>query len=253
MEKGLEIFNLLVIEPNIERRNRMWTACQAIPNFSKIEQVRELVDGLQLLKGRRKIDIVFISPQFELELSTAFLKAAKATKQGRICAYVSILDGGNVDVSTAATSTAAGTDAFLAEPFSVDSLLEIARLAAETIKRYREELEEAAMKTLVAELMTHLDILVQYRAIGKPNSLQMKKLVKLTGIISKFEQDKQQLYFRTCLEMFPEARTPEPLSEKLLYSGISKRLKRRIEDKLVRELEAKTTNDEQLDLDILTE
>lgn len=230
-------FDALLVDPEIQSRMRLKQATTAVPHFGKVHQVNELREAQGKLAGNERCDVVFISRRFEMETIISFIKTAKSTPQGQDSAYILVLGAKDQDSSTVAASVMSGFDGFLFEPYSVDNLLEITQISARVRKERSQAREEAAMKLLVTDLLNQVDLLSYMKTVKSDPTRVFKKLRETTAVLKTLSPESVDVYYRVALDMFENAPLPTKIFQRKNYGGASSRVKRKMEDKLIAELE----------------
>ncbi|MBX7143814.1 MAG: hypothetical protein K1X79_05135 [Oligoflexia bacterium] len=234
-------FDAILVDPEIQSRMRLKQATTAVPHFGKVHQLTELREAQNRLAGSERCDVVFISRKFEMENIISFIKTAKGTGQGQDSAYILVLGAKDQDSSTVAASVMSGFDGFLFEPYSVDNLLEITEISSRVRKERSLAREEAAMKLLVTDLLNQIDLLSYMKTMKSDPTRVLKKLRERTAVLKTLSPESSDIYYRIALDMFENAPLPTKIFQRKNYGGASSRVKRKMEDKLIAELEKDTT------------
>ena len=124
----------LIVDRDLEHRARLRLAMRASLLFPTVHVANSLQEA-ELHLSEEPIDIVFIAMREDEEAINRFIKRLKQELAGRDAAYVLLLEGRRSSVEIARTLVD-GADALLLEPYSVESLHTISRLA-ETMKKER--------------------------------------------------------------------------------------------------------------------
>lgn len=230
-------YDAMLIDPDIGSRMRLKQATTAVTNFGKVGQVSSLREGFDRLKVGDRCDVFFISHKFELEEITAFVKNAKAITQGQDAAYIVILGGKDQSSSTVAASVMSGFDGFLFEPYSVDNLREITEIAARVRKERARAREEAALRLLISDMMNQIDLLSYLKQTQGESGRAMKKFRESCAMLRTLSPESFELYRGLAIDMFESAPLPKKIFQRKNYSGASSRVKKKMEDKLLAELE----------------
>lgn len=229
-------FDAIIIDSDISSRTRLRQATIAVPTFGDVAYAQTFDNAMGKLGGGQKCDVVFIAQKFESIEVTNFIKASKETKQGQDAAYVLVL-GDNSDKTTVANYVMHGADGFLFAPFSVDSLVEITTLAAKVRKERSATRERAAMKLLVSDLIAQIDTVAFLKSCQCDAGRSGKKMLELGNHVKGMPKDSQNTYFELLIEMFSAAPLPKKAFQAKMYSGASSRVKRRMAEKAVAEME----------------
>lgn len=236
-------YNALIIDPDLDTRMRLKSATTSVIQFSKVQLLSSLSDGLSRMEGGHECDVLFISYRFEQDEVAQFIKDAKGTKSGEDAAYILVLQTKEQDSSTITQNVLIGADGFLFEPYSVDQLVEITNLAARVKKERAEEREQAALTFLLKDIMHQMDLIAYLKANGYDVGRGFKRFKQMCTVFQTLEPASKELYYKLAVDLFSEAPFPKKIYQKS-YSGASKRVKEKMEKKLLAELEKDLIDDE---------
>lgn len=235
-------FNAIVVDPDITTRMRLKHATTAVPQFDEVHLKNSLDEALWPLDGNERCDVIFISYLFDLKEVTNFIERAKQTKQGRDSAYVLVLKTKDQDHSTVANSVMLGVDGFLFEPYSVDSLVEITNLATK-IRREREAAREKLATTLLlTDVINQLDLVASLKSLGYAVGNSLKKLHELCQNLHNMPAETLQPRLETIVKLFTEIQVPRKVFQAKQYTGVSSRVRKRMEEKILTEIQKKTNS-----------
>src|SRR5262249_29916576 len=144
-------------------------------------------------------------------------------KNGQDAAYVLIMKSTDQSSSTVASNVLIGADGFLLEPYSVDSLMEITRLADRIKKERSQAREVAAMKFLLGDVSNRIDAIAYLKSLGRDVARHIKKMADASQFIKNLSPESTQIYNDAIVETFQAAQPPKFASEKQ-YSGPSARI-----------------------------
>ena len=236
-------YNALIINSDIDARMRLKSATTSVIQFSKVQLLTNLNEGLSRLEGGHVCDVLFVSYSFEKDEVKQFIKDAKGTKSGEDAAYILVLETGEQDSSVIAENVLIGADGFLFEPYSVDQLVEITNLAARVKRERAEEREQAALTFLLKDMMHQIDLIAYLKANGYDVGRGFKRFKQMCSVLNTLEGTSKELYMNLAVELFSEAPFPKNIYQKS-YSGASKRVKEKMEKKLLAELEKDMEDDD---------
>jgi response regulator RpfG family c-di-GMP phosphodiesterase len=235
--KGVEKrYDTITIDPDLDSRMRLKQAMSSVYNFGKNFQSQSLDDARSRLGGSEPIDVVFVSSRYSQEDIKNFILKGKETKYGQDCAYVLVLQAKDQHSSSVAQNVMIGTDGFLFEPYSVDQLLEITRLAARVKKERGDARERAAVQLLVQDVINQLDQVAYLRSCSVESANGMKKLKDLCSMFHTLTGEKLDIYYQSAVKAFEEAPIPKAVYQPKKYGGVSSRIKKKLEDKILSEL-----------------
>jgi len=229
-----ERYNLLIIDSSSESRGKLKQAALALPVFHKVLVCSSFEEAREARPGGKSPDLVFVSYRFDEAEITEFIAASREAENGKDCAYCAVLKAGDQNNSTIAEGMLGGIDGFIFEPYSADNLREIAEVTAKVKLRAAESRKKAAMLVLLKELQGHIDAVAFYRKKGKDPVNAVKRMQKSAAALKKFDGAMFEIYIETITDFFGEL--PPPMS--LSYDGVSKRVRERLEKKMLDELEA---------------
>ena len=230
-------YDAILIDPDIGSRMRLKQATTAVTNFGKVGQVGSLREGFERMRAGERCDVVFVSHKFDLADLTSFVKNAKAIPQGQDSAYIVVLGGKDQDSSTVAASVMSGFDGFLFEPYSVDNLKEMTEIAARVRKERARAREEAALKLLITDIMNQIDLVAYLKQMQSESGRAAKKLRESCAVLKTLSPESFELYRSLAVDLFEQAPLPKKVFQRKQYSGASSRVKKKMEDKLIAELE----------------
>jgi hypothetical protein len=237
--KSLETaYTTIIIEPDLDSRMRLKTAMSSVYQFGRSHQVVSLNDGLAKLSSEF-IDVVFISYRFSKEEVLLFIDKAKSTKGGIDTAYVAILPAKEQLSSVVAQSIMKGYDGMLFEPYSVDQLLEITQLASRVKLERSAAREKTAIVMMIQDLIIQLDQVSYVKSCKVDSGVGFKKFREMCTLIKGLDQAKLDVYFENVVNAFEEAQPPKPVPQNMRYGGVSSRIKKKLEQKIISELDPK--------------
>lgn len=238
MGTGYEKFDTLVIEPDAHARMRVKGATSAVPTFGKVHQVANLTEGMEKLKNVERMDVIFLSAVYSKEETAAFIKQAKEMKSGQDGAYILVMKTQKQESSTVAQNVLVGADGVLFEPYSVDSLVEITVLAARVKGERAKSREEAAIRILVKDVIDLISVIAHLKGQKMETGKQQKALREKCGIFDTLSEEMRKLYLEIAIEEFQNAPAEVSLKNIPLYNGVSNRIKKRLEEKIVAQLKS---------------
>ena len=230
-------FDSMTIDSDLDSRMRLKQAMSSVHDFGKNVQTLNLNDALSKLEtSDTAIDVIFIASRFSQIDITGFVGKGKATKSGQDSAYVLVLGANKQDTASVAQNVLVGTDGFLFEPYSVDQLLELTKLAARVKKERRDARERAAIELIVRDLISQLDHISHVKACNVDSGLGMKKFRELCSLFKDFDSVKMSYYYDTALRAFEDAPVPKAVPQQNRYGGVSSRIKKKLEEKILSDL-----------------
>ncbi len=234
-------YNALIIDSDVQSRMRLKQATASVGEFGDVEQIGAIRDGLQRLGGEKRCDVVFLSHNFSIEETTHFIREAKKLKQGQDSAYVLVLRGKDQESASVATSVMQGADGILFEPYSVEILVELTKLAARIRKERSDARERVALNLMLTEIMNQLDLVAFLKSCGLETVRSQRKFAELCEVIRKMEPEKIALYHDVAISTFAAAPLPKKAFQVKRYKGASDRVRKIMEKKILEELERDRT------------
>ena len=209
----------LIVEGNLEHRARLRLAMRASLLFPTVHVANSLQEAeLHLLE--EPIDIVFIAIREDGDVVNRFIKRLKQELAGRDAAYVLLLEGRRNSVEIARTLLD-GADALLLEPYSVESLHAISRLA-EKIKKERSRVRmQLPLRLLVREIAAQLGQVARLEKSGASGLVSRSVLQEMCSVLGELDQETLSLYFEVILEVFPELPATHSSVHVGTYRGVS--------------------------------
>jgi response regulator RpfG family c-di-GMP phosphodiesterase len=228
----MESYDALVIEPDLDSRMRLKAAMTSVPAFKQNFQVGKIKEGQQKIDTSSKaIDVVFVSYRFTEEEVNEFLQYAKAAPITQDAAFILIKKSQDQQSTSIASSVLAGADGLLFEPFSVDQLMEITRIASKVKKERSSAREEGALKFLLSDVINQIDQVAYLKACEYETGTSMKKLKEMCGVFASLSPESKEIYNRIVIEAFENAHIPKMVFQRKKYTGASSRVQKRMEKK----------------------
>lgn len=235
-------YNAIVIDPDTQARMRLKTATASVPFFGEVRLQSSLDETLRMLNSAAHQDVVFIANRFEQKDITRFVKGGKETQGGQDSAYVIVLSTKDQESTAVASNVLGGADGLLFEPYSVDQLVEITELAARIKAERSQEREAAALKFLMQDIVKQIDRVAYIKSCGFDVGRNLKLLKDMCGVFETLDEATMALYYEIAAIAFESA--PVPNYPKKNYKGVSERVRKKMEQKIVAELEAEAQADE---------
>jgi len=225
-------FNLLIIMSDIDRRTNLKRAAyfnqsDADPIFNKIFTCTTLQEGLAGIDSHvMRFDVVIFSDDFHQEQIKQFIRRAKSLVKEKM-GYISVVKPRNRELTKITETLVAGVDGFLCEPYSVDTLKEITKLA-EKIRRFNQEQRVlGAAQAMILVMLDEIDKLAERSKIAPPTdkgfSAKVHASARMLRTLSKDSRSQyMELLFKICAK-----RQPPLLGSG--YRGASRRVKQLVD------------------------
>ncbi len=235
----------LIVDPDINSRMRLKQATTAVPSIGQVPQFGTVTEALNRLASMDRCDVVFVSQRFEHADIMNFIAKGKESKGGQDAAYILVLSTAKGDSTTIAQNVIGGADGMLFEPYSVDQLYEITNLAAKVKKERSGAREKAAISVIVSDLTTQIDQAAYLKSCNMDTSRAVKKIKDTCAFLMTLSHDALGVYFDLAVKTFENAKIPTEVSKYKKYGGVSNRIKKRMEKKVVQELDTKEVKAEE--------
>lgn len=222
----------------------MKQAVSVIPRFGQIQFCKDIKECTRELGDERTRDIIFLANRLGKDNIKTFVEAAKAMKAGEDTAYVLVLGTADQDNSTIANAVLYGVDGFLLEPFSVDNLAEITELAQKVKGERSAEREMKAFGFLLKDVMKQIDRCAFIKSCDFDVGQNMKKLTDMTQTFRDLNEAKLEMYYEAAVIEFGKSQVPELPEGADKYKGVSSRVKKRMEQKIVQQMLEEAEQDE---------
>ena len=230
-------FNCIIVDPELSSRMKLKQATTQVVDFGTVLPLGSFTDAMNSLSGgERNIDVVFVSARFETSDISGFIQQAKQAKHGQDAAYVMIMKAQPQGNASVAENMMLGGDSVLCEPYSVDSLIEITRLAARVKKEREGARERIAITLLIGDIITQVDLVAYLRATGCEPGTSMKKLREMCTMLGQLSPEMLAFFHESAIKEFSEAKIPPRALNAKKYSGVSSRVRKRMENKIVAEM-----------------
>jgi len=228
-------FQAIIVDNNPERRMRLKSATGSVSYFDKPVLFHTLSEAEPRFQEAPMIDIALISYEYPEYLLSSFIEKSKQAPSGIDAAFVLVLPAKDQDSETVAKNVITGADGFLFEPYSVDQLDEIVQLAARVKKERSEARERAAFGLLLDDLLQMIDRASYLQTVKQDTEQLITKIRAKAKMLYVLNEERSELYFETLVEKTIEAPLPRRIYQEK-YKGASKRVRERMEKKLLDKL-----------------
>lgn len=243
--KGPVRYNALIVDSEMTTKMRLKQATSSVVAFGKVQLLSSIGETKsKVASSVEPIDLMFISHCFDQEAVIDLIKDAKECESSQDCAFILVLETDSQDSSTVAQMVMIGADGLLFEPYSVDQLVEITELAARVKQERSLGREEAAVRFLLNDIMRQIDIIAYLQSNGYDVGRGLRKFKQMCSVLESLSPESREIYYRVAVETFENAPFPDNIYEKS-YAGASKRVKEKMEKKLLAEIEKDLDDDEE--------
>ena len=236
---ALRKYQVSVLAPNNERRNRLKVALGAVGDYGDLSQFNSKESFIEALPNFEVLDIAFISFDFPIADFKDFVRLNRAlSKDGDTC-FVLMLQGSQKSKETVASFTAAGADGFLLEPFSVDEAREISHVAQGLRKERRLAREIASYKSVAKKLVEQVDNLATLKRLSAPLGVAVRAIRESCRMFDSLEGESLERAQRIIFAAFEEAKAAPNVLKEIQYAGPSKFVRKRMAERLLSSMGAK--------------
>jgi hypothetical protein len=118
-----------------------------------------------------------------------------------------------------------GADALLLEPFSVQSLQTITRLAEKMKKERARARMQLPLRLLVREIAAQLGQIARLEKSGASALVSRGVLREMCSVLGELDQETRSLYFEVLLDVFPQLPATHTSVHVPTYQGVSQRVR----------------------------
>ena len=222
----------IAIESAATPRVRLKTVMKASHQFSDIRiysTAEELRSSLDLVG---KVDVVFISHRLGEPETAHMISELRNYPSTNSAAIITIVPA-ETPKSLITAGLLDGADGFLIEPFSLDSLIEVTRLAGRLKRERRDVKVDVALKLYVAELKDQVSHLANETRAKHPAKLSWEIFREMCSVLKEMTPEWRERYFNMLHDSCNIPRE-EPTPTRSLPSGAYARpsapVKRRVSE-----------------------
>ncbi len=228
-------FNVLIVDPDSASRGKLKQAALSLGKFNKVHTTSSTDEALGKTDGVDVIDVVFISYRFSEQQIKEFIAKCKTSKAGAEWAFILVVQAAGQSNEAVANALLGGANGFLFEPYAADDLRAIAELTAQVKSENEDRRKRAAAMILFAEVISHVDAMAVLQAKGRDIKMAKKRLEEKSKALANLKKTDPTIFIESAIEAFGKA----PLVGGNRYSGVSKRVKAKLEQQLLKELDTK--------------
>ena len=166
MAYNFDVFDVVIVDADLESRSKLKQAAREINCYGAITSVNYLSEAYEYLNNKQDCDLVFISNAFQQDDIVSFLNQARETDKGSACSYILVMKAGKRESTDVAKSMVAGFNSMLLEPYSVDSMVEISKLARKIKVEAYEKRARAASDLVIPTLIKEIDRLAALKSLS---------------------------------------------------------------------------------------
>ncbi len=208
----LSKYNILVVDSDLERRMRLKAASVSAGCFEDVQLCKDARSAIEKLRYDIDRVIVFIGKLDPNTGAAEFIQEARITTGARDSAFIQILDSNTGSkVTNLAASVLDGVDSVLQEPFSVDALLEVTRLASVVYGHRRQSREEGALLQLIKSMLKLLDKVSVAKKLEDGAGSAMRDLREASNSIRNISTNLIPFYINNLIELTEASSVPAEL------------------------------------------
>lgn len=226
--------NAIICDPDLDSRMRLKQATASVVEFGEVLQAGSVRDATTRL-AEVPTDVVFVSHRYGTQAAD-FIAKARTFASTRDATFIMLLPNTNGQ-SAIAQHMLHGIDGFLFEPYSVDSLVEITRLAARLKRERALARERVALSLMIQELINQFDVVTSLKAEQMDYGRSWSRLASTAAALRNLSPETLAVYYELAIKQFGEVPLPKTPPPKRAYSGASTRVKKKLEEKRQSELE----------------
>lgn len=220
--------NALIVDPDLDSRMRLKHAGSEVYEFAKISLVNSLEEATNRCNGAERIDLVFLSYDFEAAKIGRFISHGKQSTQADAAAFILVTKASKQGSASAATGLGVDADGFLYEPYSVDALHNVIEISAKVRLERSGAKKRAALHLIVKEACEAIDQIAYNEAIGRGSSVARKKLEEIGSRLKPLQEECGEHYFKTLLETLEALPPPKLVPKHMRYQGVSQRVREKM-------------------------
>jgi len=239
---GRKPFNALIISSDTGRRGRLKLAVHhdqffGRPAFKKVHTAISLQEGIKALCSNQTYEIVLVTDCFSPDAIEEFLKHLSEMTEQKV-GVVLVRKGSNEDGLSIAESLMNGVDGFLYEPFSVDMLREISKIAEKVRKENSDKKISAATDLVVDSMSAMIDKKAAEMSAGKPRRPYPKRLLIAAKLFRGLSETGILSFYHTLFSVTEKSKPFEKeLDDSGDYQGASEIIRKKYNKKKEEELE----------------
>jgi hypothetical protein len=178
------LINSLIICRSAQRRSLLQQGMIEQPKFDQVKYASAIEDFVRKFVYDRKIQIIFISPEYTKESITSFIGEACEHPKLRNAAFIMLVDWeiDNDGRDGMEMWKGVGFDGFLVAPYTINSLNSIADLGLNVVREKTEKRKRESINSFLDIVLSQLNLAALNRQTDNPNYddnlAQFKKLAK---------------------------------------------------------------------------
>jgi DNA-binding NarL/FixJ family response regulator len=231
-------FQCIIIDPELPSRMKLKSAATSAQNVGTVHAVNGYEAAAPYLTDSEEVDVVFVSGAYEKHVLTEIIEVGKKTPQGQDAAFVVVLKNQTDSSSEVGSYMILGADGILSEPYSVDQLDRITKLSVKIRAERAEERQRIALTLMINDVIQQIDLLACLKASQCELGTSIRAFREMCGPLHALTDAQLEIYLSLAVEEFSKAPLPQRSFTASSYTGVSRRLRRRMESKIENEIAA---------------
>ncbi len=195
-----------VVDPDAAKRTRCIDAARGSGFFKRTIGMVTVQDLLCRCENKEFFDVVFLGNSLAATTISDTVNKLKSLNEDTAC--IVALGTQENGAEAIATGMLGGVDGFLSEPFSVDMLADIARIAMQLKRQNEDKRNRLAVTLLVKEASKYLDAASVSLFKGLAPGLSLRKLRGVSSKLESLSPEAKDLYYELLEEIFRECSVP---------------------------------------------
>ena len=182
---------------------------------------------------RGGISAIFLSQRFAPTQLFEFLEQARVTPNGRECLYLLVVHSQTESKGTLGSKFMAGFNGFIVEPYSSEQIIGVLDLAERLQVEARVNKNKVGLTLLATDIIEQIDLISLLKASGFDSTKSSERLRELCMPLRNLEETSRQLFHEILFTLLESIKAPTRKTLGHSYSGMSDRVRRRMEDRIV--------------------
>ena len=228
-------FRAVFLDPDEAARARLKIATSSLDCFEALHGCGTFHDGLRLIQRYARVDLIFLSEKITPNKINEFIEIARRQPNCAAAVFIVIKQSASSGLSPA-DAVLIGADGMLCEPFSVDNLMEVVKLATKLGQERELVRNKISITLLVTDAINQLDAAAYLMARGSNPGALLKSLRDLKKKIRALPEDYNALFQNIFMKLVDKT---FPMTNSLatkIYEGASARVRKKTEMKIWKEI-----------------